>query len=107
VRWAATRAAAAGRNGASSSPTSAQAPRLTVVTQRYHLARAVTICRKVGIDAVGAGTDAHEATSAGYQARTRELLANVKATVDVALRPAPRFLGPHEPGVERALATPR
>jgi vancomycin permeability regulator SanA len=80
---------------------------LTVVTQNYHLPRAVTICRSIGIDAVGAGTDAHEDTSWGRVADTRELLANVKAGLDLTLETTPRFLGPPEPGVRAALAAGR
>jgi vancomycin permeability regulator SanA len=77
---------------------------LTVVTQNYHLPRAVALCRTVGIDAVGAGTDAWESTSHGFVARNRELLANVKAVTDVTRRRDPVFLGPPEPGVRAALA---
>jgi vancomycin permeability regulator SanA len=79
---------------------------LTVVTQTYHLPRAVTICRSLGIDAVGTGTNAHEETTWGQVADGRELLANVKAGLDLTLETTPRFLGPPEPGVRTALAAP-
>lgn len=77
---------------------------LTVVTQSYHLPRAVALCRSVGIDAVGTGTSAHENTSKGVSASNRELLASVKAVFDVAQERDPVFLGPAEPGVRMALA---
>ena len=49
-----------------------------------------------GVDAV------HDAT--WYYGGTREIFAAGKAALDAVFRPDPRFLGPREPGVERALA---
>jgi vancomycin permeability regulator SanA len=77
---------------------------LTVVTQDYHLPRAVALCRSAGLDAVGTGTGAHEATLTGLVADSRERLANVKAALDVGTGRDPVFLGPPEPGVRMALA---
>jgi vancomycin permeability regulator SanA len=45
----------------------------------------------------------HDAT--WYYGGAREILAAGKAALDAVFRPDPRFLGPREPGVERALAT--
>jgi vancomycin permeability regulator SanA len=46
--------------------------------------------------------DRHDAT--WYYGGVRELFAAGKAALDAVLRPDPHFLGPEEPGVERALA---
>lgn len=63
-----------------------------IVTQEYHLWRAVFIARSLGLDATGFASRNTEMPSRNYQ---RELLARVKAlwTLYVA-RPGPRFLGP-------------
>ncbi len=37
----------------------------------------------------------------------RELPAGLKAAYDLVVKPGPRFLGPREPGIHRALETPR
>ncbi|WP_315987437.1 vancomycin high temperature exclusion protein [Actinomadura sp. HBU206391] len=78
--------------------------RAVVVTQRFHLPRAVATCRAAGIDASGVGHDSSSmaavTTKAGY---ARELAASAKALFDLARRPRPRFLGPAEPGVRRAV----
>jgi vancomycin permeability regulator SanA len=76
--------------------------RVILVTQRYHLPRAVYTCRQLGIDAVGIGTADwgvyRETLLLNYTAR--EVLATLKALVDVHLtRPLPTFLGPFE-GIE-------
>jgi vancomycin permeability regulator SanA len=82
--------------------------RAILVTQRFHLPRALTLCRSVGIDAVGVGDDsgryARDATVSSY---LRELPAGLKAVVDLVIRPNPRFLGPREPGIRQALEAPR
>ena len=69
-----------------------------VVTQRYHLPRAVFLCRSVGIAADGLGVRDWGRVPAmmmvHYQAR--EVLADVKALWDADVtNPDPRFLGPH------------
>lgn len=78
--------------------------RATVVTQEFHLPRAVALCRAAGIDAYGVGHDSStvdaRVTRDGY---AREVLASVKAVGDVVFTPGPRFLGPPEPGVRKAL----
>lgn len=55
---------------------------LTVVTQNYHLPRAIAACEFVGVDAIGVGdgTRAEDARLQGY--RNRELFANVKLVYD-------------------------
>jgi vancomycin permeability regulator SanA len=70
-----------------------------VVTQNYHLPRAVYLCRSVGIEADGLGVRDWGRVPTGkmvhYQAR--ELFADVKAVWDADVsNPAPRFLGRRE-----------
>jgi vancomycin permeability regulator SanA len=77
--------------------------RAVLVTQGFHVRRAVALCRSAGIDAYGVGVDEpHDVT--WYYGGAREMLAAGKAAVDAALRPDPHFLGPVEPGVTKALA---
>jgi vancomycin permeability regulator SanA len=79
--------------------------RATVVTQEFHLPRAVALCRRAGIDAWGIGQDSSSSdelrTDFGYG---REVLASLKAMGDVLTGADPRFLGPKEAGVQQALA---
>lgn len=76
--------------------------RAVLVTQAYHLPRAVYTCRALGVQAVGLGTPDWGRYSPVLLARytVREALATAKALLDVHLtRPLPTFLGPYE-GVE-------
>ena len=70
-----------------------------LITQSYHLPRAVYTCRQLGVDAVGLGTPDWEK----YRDRSmmryagREVLAVIKALWEVHVtRPEPTFLGPFE-----------
>lgn len=75
-----------------------------VVTQAYHIDRAVTLCRRLGIDASGVADDSVRIyTEPWYHSAARERGAVVKALLDVGSGRDPVFLGPHEPGVEAAL----
>jgi vancomycin permeability regulator SanA len=75
-----------------------------VVTQTYHLPRAVTLCRRLGIDATGVGDDSVKAFRDPWRASsTREHGACVKAVYDVVSGRDPVHLGPHETGVDDAL----
>ncbi|WP_335937003.1 SanA/YdcF family protein [Streptomyces sp. PTD5-9] len=77
--------------------------RAVLVTQGFHIRRAITLCRSAGIDAYGVGVDAvHDTT--WYYGGAREVFAAGKAALEAAFKPEPRFLGPQEPGIERALA---
>lgn len=79
--------------------------RAVVVTQRFHLPRAVALCRRAGIVASGIGDDSMpDLPDLTRRLQARELLAGVKAVWTLLTRPDPHFLGPHEPGVDRALA---
>lgn len=73
--------------------------RAVLVTQAYHLPRAVYTCRALGVEAVGLGVADWGRYSPLLLARysAREALASAKALVDVHLtRPLPTFLGPFE-----------
>ncbi len=73
--------------------------RAILVTQRYHLPRAVYTCRALGVEAVGLGTPDWGRYSPLLLARytAREALATLNALVEVHLtRPLPTFLGPFE-----------
>ncbi|GGY12571.1 SanA/YdcF family protein [Streptomyces djakartensis] len=74
-----------------------------LISQGFHIRRAVALCEAAGVESYGVGVDAvHDAT--WYYGGAREILAAGKAAMDAVFRPDPRFLGPREPGVERALA---
>jgi vancomycin permeability regulator SanA len=68
---------------------------LTVVTQGYHLPRAVLTCRKQGIDAIGV---AAVRTGRDYTASyiVREHIATAKAYAQFILKPQPTVAGPPE-----------
>ncbi|MFC4532769.1 SanA/YdcF family protein [Sphaerisporangium dianthi] len=78
---------------------------LIVVTQNFHLPRAVALCRAAGLGTFGVGDD----SAARFPARTyvyavREFGATAKGFLDaVVLRSAPVFPGPRESSLERAL----
>lgn len=69
-----------------------QAKSVTIVSQNFHLPRAVYIGRSLGLEAYGISADKH--TYGNIEAsRVRELLADVKAFWDVNLFVKPKFLG--------------
>ncbi|MEU0945218.1 ElyC/SanA/YdcF family protein [Streptomyces canus] len=77
-----------------------------LISQGFHIRRAVALCQAAGVTSYGIGVDArHDAT--WYYGGTREIFAAAKAALDVAVRPDPRFLGPKETGVRDALASDR
>ncbi|MFH9944225.1 vancomycin high temperature exclusion protein [Streptomyces murinus] len=77
--------------------------RAVLVSQGFHIRRAVALCEAAGIDSYGVGVDEpHDAT--WYYGGTREVFAADKALLDTVFRPDPTFLGPHDKGVANALA---
>ncbi|MFJ3641846.1 vancomycin high temperature exclusion protein [Streptomyces sp. NPDC090108] len=77
--------------------------RAVLISQGFHIRRAVALCEAAGVDSYGLGVDdKHDAT--WYYGGTREVFAAGKAALDAVFRPDPQFLGPREPGVARALA---
>lgn len=77
------------------------ADRILVVTQTFHLPRAVFLCRQAGLNADGVA-DNHPVQGIGNS--VREIPGSVKAAWDAIVEPDPTFLGPQEPGVQRAIA---
>jgi vancomycin permeability regulator SanA len=78
--------------------------RAVVVTQTYHLDRAVTLCRHLGIDAVGVGDDSVRGRwFSWWRASVREQGACVKAVLDMATGRDPKALGPPRQDVRDAL----
>jgi vancomycin permeability regulator SanA len=77
-----------------------------LVSQGFHIRRAVALCRAAGVDGYGVGVD-EPFDSVWISGLARENVAAGKALLDVVLRPDPHFLGPADPGVSRALAAPR
>jgi vancomycin permeability regulator SanA len=76
--------------------------RAVLVSQGFHIRRALALCAAAGIDGYGVGVDEpHDAT--WWAGGVRELVAAGKAAADLVVRPDPRFLGPREDGVARAL----
>lgn len=80
--------------------------RAVLISQGFHIRRAVALCQEAGVVSYGVGVDAvHDAT--WYYGGVREILAAGKAALDAVFEPDPRFLGPKEPGVARALSGER
>lgn len=74
--------------------------RVIMVSQSFHLPRAVWLCRHLGVEADGvAAPDAGHASTSAY-GTLREVLAVDKAVLDVARRRSPRFPGPPEPAFD-------
>ncbi|MFG2952959.1 vancomycin high temperature exclusion protein [Streptomyces sp. NPDC048291] len=77
--------------------------RAVLISQGFHIRRAVALCEAAGVASYGVGVDAkHDVT--WYYGGTREVFAAGKAALDVLFEPNPRFLGKKEPGVAEALA---
>lgn len=75
---------------------------LIVVTQGYHLPRALTTCRLVGLTARGVGDYTTDYGPVWRYGQFRELGANLKMVVDVVTRRTPT-LGRYETSVDDAL----
>lgn len=68
------------------------AKRVVIVTQRYHLFRALYIARRMGIEAYGVCADG-QCYSGQTLRSTREMLARAKDVFYALLRPEPTYLG--------------
>ena len=80
------------------------ATKVTVVTQVFHLPRAVTLCRTAGLDTFGVGDDSSKRWVSTYGLAAREFLASAKGFADsVLLDSPPVFPGPREITLETAL----
>ncbi len=79
--------------------------RAIVVTQTFHLERAVTLCRRQGLDASGVGDDTVKMYGAPWRiSSAREYPAAVKAALDTVSGRNPVHLGSRESGVDDALS---
>lgn len=67
--------------------------RALLVTQGFHIRRALGMCRAAGIDAYGIGVD-EPRDATWYYGGVRELPAAGEAMLDAVLKPAPSLLGP-------------
>ena len=77
-----------------------------LVSQDFHIRRATALCRAAGIDSYGVAVpEPRDAT--WYAGGLREIPGAAKAAFDVGVTPDPHFLGPHERGVDQALADAR
>jgi len=63
-----------------------------VVTQEFHLLRALYIGQELGLDVYGVASDPRTYAGADYY-RLREYLARVKAFLDCLLKAKPTYLG--------------
>lgn len=66
--------------------------RIVIVTQKYHLYRALYIANQLGLEAYGVGADPRQYVGATYR-ELREILARNKDFVKCIFKPEPTFLG--------------
>ncbi|WFB11800.1 YdcF family protein [Streptomyces sp. LX-29] len=77
-----------------------------LVSQGFHIRRALALCEAAGVDAYGVGVG--EPNDATWQyGGLREIVAAGKAALDATFKPDPTFLGPREHGVTDVLALDR
>ncbi|WP_371484310.1 vancomycin high temperature exclusion protein [Kitasatospora sp. NBC_00315] len=77
--------------------------RAVLVSQDFHIRRALALCRAAGIDAYAVGAaETHDLT--WLYGGLREIPGAGKAALNAWLRPDPALLGPQEQGIARALA---
>ncbi|MCX5214074.1 YdcF family protein [Kitasatospora sp. NBC_00240] len=77
--------------------------RAVLVSQEFHVRRALALCQAAGVDAYAVGVQEwHDAT--WYYGGLREIPGAGKAALNAWLRPDPALLGPQEQGIPRALA---
>ena len=67
---------------------------LLIVTQKFHISRAVCMARSLGLDAVGYGINQDRFQGRSLRSwRFREYFARVKAFYSIVFKPKPRYLG--------------
>ena len=69
-----------------------QAKKVIIVTQKYHLYRALYIANKLGLEAYGVGADPRKYVGATYR-EIREILARNKDFIKCVFKPSPTYLG--------------
>ncbi len=75
-----------------------------LVSQTYHLPRAIATCQLVGLDVIGVGDQTMQDIypKLWFEYQLREVLADINMVYEVVTQRQP-ILGPHEPGVDIAL----
>ena len=67
---------------------------LLIVTQEFHISRAVCMARSLGLDAVGYAINQERFSGRSLRSwRFREYFARVKAFISIVVKPKPRYLG--------------
>jgi SanA protein len=67
---------------------------LIIVTQKFHISRAVCMARSLGLDAVGYGINQDRFKGRSLRSwRFREYFARIKAFYSIIVKPKPRYLG--------------
>lgn len=82
-----------------------QVKRVIIVTQHYHLLRAIFIARSMGLEAYGVSSDLHDYRAAMDMYEVREMAARNKDFWAVIFKPQPTFLGEAIPVVGDGRAT--
>jgi SanA protein len=73
-----------------------EASKIIIVTQEYHLYRALYIAEKLGLKAYGVASEPRQYVGQEYR-ELREVLARVKDFFAVVFKPEPRYLGETRP----------
>ena len=69
-----------------------KAKKVVIVTQKYHLYRALYIANQLGVEAYGVGADPRQYVGASYR-EIREILARNKDFIKCIFKPKPTYLG--------------
>lgn len=69
-----------------------QAKKVVIVTQKYHLYRALYIANRLGLEAYGVGADPRQYVGA-FNREVREILARDKDFIKCIFKPEPTYLG--------------
>lgn len=69
-----------------------KAKKVVIVTQKYHLFRALYIANQLGLEAYGVGADPRQYVGATYR-ELREIIARNKDFIKCILKPEPTYLG--------------
>jgi vancomycin permeability regulator SanA len=70
-----------------------EAEKIIIVTQEYHLFRALYVANSLGLEAVGYPSDPRQYAGQAYR-ELREILARDKDFVYCIFKPEPKYLGP-------------
>ena len=74
-----------------------KAKKVVIVTQKYHLYRALYIAKQLDLEAYGVGADPRQYVGATYR-EIREILARDKDFIKCIFKPNPTYLGEKIPG---------